>query len=287
MSARHVILIVFLAAIWGGAFTLIRNAVPALGPLGLSAFRLALAAVIMLGYLKATGARVLWRRDWKAIGVIGAFGAALPFPLFAYGATQWPAGVLAVINATVPLWGAVIARLWLGSRITPAAALGLASGVSGVMLLTGSGPVPMPAGGLGALAAAIAASLCFAVSGVATKALGASVPAATLGTGVLLVGAAFNVPLTLLDPPREITAFALANAALLALLASALATVLYLQLIQDIGPTRSMTVTFLIPVWGIFWSALLLDEPVTATMIAACGLVLLGTALVLAGQRRA
>ena len=144
-----------------------------------------------------------------------------------------------------------------------------------------------PAGGPGALAAAIAASLCFAVSGVATKALGASVPAATLGTGVLLVGAAFNVPLTLLDPPREITAFALANAALLALLASALATVLYLQLIQDIGPTRSMTVTFLIPVWGIFWSALLLDEPVTATMLAACGLVLLGTALVLAGQRRA
>jgi drug/metabolite transporter (DMT)-like permease len=93
MSARHVVLIVFLAAIWGGAFTLIRNAVPTLGPLGLSAIRLALAAVIMLGYLQAKGVRVLWRRDWKPIGVIGGFGAALPFPLFAYGATQWPAGV--------------------------------------------------------------------------------------------------------------------------------------------------------------------------------------------------
>ena len=287
MSARHVVLIVFLAAIWGGAFTLIRNAVPALGPLGLSAVRLALAAVIMLAYLTAKGVRVLWRRDWKPISVIGCFGAALPFPLFAYGATQWPAGVLAVINATVPLWGALIARLWLGSRITPAAGLGLAFGIGGVVLLTGAGSAPLPAGGLGALAAALAASLCFAVSGVATKALGASVPAATLGTGVLIVGAAFNIPLTLLDPPREITAFALANAALLALLASALATVLHLQLIQDIGPTRSMTVTFLIPVWGIFWSAWLLDEPVTATMIAACALVLLGTGLVLAGQRRA
>lgn len=280
-------LIVFLAAIWGGAFTLIRNAVPALGPLGLSAVRLTIAAVVMLAYLKSTGVRVRWRRDWKPIGVIGCFGAALPFPLFAYGATQWPAGVLAVINATVPLWGAVIARLWLGSRVTPAAALGLAFGIGGVVLLTGAGSAPTPANGLGALAAALAASLCFAVSGVATKALGASVPAATLGTGVLIVGAVFNVPLMLLDPPREITAFALANAALLALLASALATVLYLQLIQDIGPARSMTVTFLIPVWGIFWSALVLDEPVTATMIAACALVLLGTGLVLAGQRRA
>jgi drug/metabolite transporter (DMT)-like permease len=287
MSARHLVLIVVLAAIWGGAFTLIRNAVPALGPLGLSAVRLTLAAVIMLAYLRATGLRVRWRRDRKAIAVIGCFGAALPFPLFAYGATQWSAGFLAVINATVPLWGAVIARLWLGDRITPTAILGLAFGIGGVVLLTGARSAPLPAAGAAALVAALAASLCFAVAGVATKAFGANVPAASLGTGVLIVGAAFNAPLTLLDPPRQITAFALANAALLALLASALATVLYLKLIQEIGPTRSMTVTFLIPVWGIFWSALLLDEPVTATMIAACGFVLMGTALVLAGQRRA
>jgi drug/metabolite transporter (DMT)-like permease len=287
MSARHLVLIVVLAAIWGGAFTLIRNAVPALGPLGLSAVRLTLAAVIMLAYLRATGLRVRWRRDRKAIAVIGCFGAALPFPLFAYGATQWSAGFLAVINATVPLWGAVIARLWLGDRITPTAILGLAFGIGGVVLLTGARSAPLPAAGAAALVAALAASLCFAVAGVATKAFGANVPAASLGTGVLIVGAAFNAPLTLLDPPRQITAFALANAALLALLASALATVLYLKLIQEIGPTRSMTVTFLIPVWGIFWSAWLLDEPVTATMIAACGLVLMGTALVLAGQRRA
>ena len=287
MSARHLALIVFLAAIWGGAFTLIRNAVPALGPLGLSAVRLALAAIVMLTYLKAVGLRVRWRRDWKPIAVVGCFGAALPFPLFAYGATQWPAGPLAVINATVPLWGAVIARLWLGDRVAPSSALGLALGIGGVVLLTGAGSAVIPPAGLGALAAALAASLCFAVAGVATKALGANVPAASLGTGVLIIGTAFNVPLTLLDPPRAITAFALANAALLALLASALATVLYLRLIQQIGPTRSMTVTFLIPVWGIFWSAWLLDEPVTTTMIAACGLVLLGTALVLYGQRRA
>jgi drug/metabolite transporter (DMT)-like permease len=287
MSARHLVLIIVLAAIWGGAFTLIRNAVPALGPLGLSAVRLTLAAVIMLAYLQATGLRVRWRRDRKAIAVIGCFGAALPFPLFAYGATQWSAGFLAVINATVPLWGAVIARVWLGDRITPTAILGLAFGIGGVVLLTGAGSAPLPAAGVAALLAALAASLCFAVAGVATKALGTHVPAASLGTGVLIIGAAFNAPLTLLDPPRQITAFALANAALLALLASALATVLYLKLIQEIGPTRSMTVTFLIPVWGIFWSALLLDEPVTATMIAACGLVLMGTALVLAGQRRA
>lgn len=286
MSARHFVLIIFLAAIWGGAFSLIRNAVPALGPLGLSAVRLTLAAIIMLTYLKATGGRVRWRRDWRAIAVIGCFGAALPFPLFAYGATQWSAGVLAVINATVPLWGAVIARLWLGDRVTPMAVAGLAFGIGGVILLTGAGTAPIPDGGGGALAAALAASLCFAVSGVAAKALGASIPAPALGTGVLIVGAAFNAPLTVVAPPREVTAFALANAALLALLASALATVLYLKLIQEIGPTRSMTVTFLIPVWGIFWSALLLNEPVTTTMIAACGLVLAGTGLVLAGQRQ-
>jgi len=287
MSGRHVALIVLLAAIWGGAYTLIRNAVPAFGPIGLSAARLTFAAAIMWGYLKATGERVRWRRDGKALVVVGLFGAALPFPLFAYGATQWTAGVLAIVNATVPLWGAIIARFWLGDRITPVAVAGLALGIAGVALLARTDSAPLPAAAAVPLAASLAASLCYALAGVATKALGASVPAPALATGVLIIGAFLNVPLTVLDPPREITWFALANAALLGLLASALATVLYLWLIQQIGPTRSMTVTFLIPLWGIFWSALLLNEPVTATMLAACGLVLAGTALVMVGQRKA
>ena len=285
MSGRHVALLVLLAAIWGGAFSLIRNAVPALGPIGLSAIRLVVAAVLMLGYLRATGGRVHWRRDWRAIAVVGIFGAALPFPLFSFGATQLSAGVLAIINATVPLWGAVIARLWLGDRMSPVAILGIVLGIGGVAALMGGGSVPADASGRWAFAAGLGASLCFALAGVATKALGAGVPAAALGTGVLIVGATFNVPLAVVIPPNEVTVFALVNAVLLAVLASALATVLYLRLIQEIGPTRSMTVTFLIPVWGIFWSALLLGEPITATMIAACAVVLAGTALVVVGQR--
>jgi drug/metabolite transporter (DMT)-like permease len=285
VSLRHITLLVFLAAIWGGAFSLIRNAVPALGPLGLSAVRLAVAAVVMAGYLRATGGRLHWHRHRRAFLVVGTFGAALPFPLFAYGATQWPAGSLAIVNATVPLWGALLARVWLGDRISPLSFFGLASGFGGVVLLTGTGPVAFTPSAALALAAALAASLCFAVSGVAAKALGRDTPAAVLGTGVLLVGTAVNVPLTMLSPPPGVTLFALANAVLLGLFASALATVLYLRLIKEIGPTRSMTVTFLIPVWGIFWSAVLLGEPVNAAMLGACALVLVGTALVIVGQR--
>jgi drug/metabolite transporter (DMT)-like permease len=287
MAGRHVALLILLAAIWGGAFSLIRNAVPALGPIGLSAFRLAVAALLMLGYLRLTGTALAWRRHRGPMLVMGVFGAGLPFPLFAYGATQWPAGVLAVVNATVPLWGALIARVWLGDRITPPVAAGLACGIAGVALLGSGAGTALTAGSALALAAGLAASFCFAFSGVATKALGASIPAAALATGVLAVGAAVNLPLLAVAPPRAITAFALGNALVLAAVASALATVLYMRLIQQIGPTRSMTVTFLIPVFGIFWSALLLDEPVTAPMVGACALVLAGTALVLVGQRAA
>lgn len=286
MSGRHLALIVLLAAIWGGAFTLIRNAVPALGPISLSALRLAVAALLMIGFLHATGRRVEWRADWRAIGVVGIFGAALPFPLFSFAATELPAGVLAIINATVPLWGAVVARLWLGDRLSPIGLLGLALGLAGVVALS-DGAVPASSGARVALAAGLAASLCFALGGVATKALGARVPAASLATAVLIVGAIFNVPLAAVFPPRELTLFALVNALLLAVLASALGTALYLRLIQQIGPTRSMTVTFLIPVFGILWSAWLLDEPVTTTMLAACGVILAGTALVILGQRSA
>ena len=287
MAGRHVALLILLAAIWGGAFSLIRNAVPALGPIGLSATRLVVAAVLMLGYLRATGGRVHWRRDWRVIAVVGIFGAALPFPLFSFGATQLSAGVLAIINATVPLWGAVIARLWLGDRMSPVAMLGIVLGIGGVAALMGGGSVPADESGRSAFAAGLGASLCFALAGVATKALGGGVSAPALGAGTLVVGSAFNVPLAVVFPPNEITVFALVNAIALAVFASALATVLYLRLIQQIGPTRSMTVTFLIPVWGIFWSALLRGEPITATMIAACTVILAGTALVIVGQRAA
>jgi drug/metabolite transporter (DMT)-like permease len=287
MAARHIAILILLAAIWGGAFSLIRNAVPALGPVALSALRLGIAALVMLGYLHVTGGRVRWRRDRRALLLMGIFGAALPFPLFAYGATQWPAGVLAVVNATVPLWGALISRLWLGDRITPLAAAGLACGTGGVALLANASAAPLTTASGLALVAALAASFCFALSGVATKALGASIPAVALATGVLIIGATLNAPLVLLAPPHAVTLFALANALVLALVASAFATVLYIRLIQQIGPTRSMTVTFLIPVWGIFWSAVLLGEVITAPMLGACALVLVGTALVLAGQRAA
>jgi drug/metabolite transporter (DMT)-like permease len=287
VAGRHVALLILLAAIWGGAFSLIRNAVPALGPIALSAFRLGVAALLMLAYLKITGTTLHWRRDARALLVMGVFGAALPFPLFAYGATQWPAGILAVVNATVPLWGALIARIWLGDRIRPLAAAGLVCGLAGVALLTGARPAPLTTASALALAAGLAASFCFALSGVATKALGGRMNAAALATGVLVIGTAVNLPLVAVAPPREFSAFALANAVVLAAVASALATVLYIRLIQAIGPTRSMTVTFLIPVFGIFWSALLLDEPVTAPILGACALVLAGTALVLVAQRAA
>lgn len=287
MTARHVALLILLAAIWGGAFSLIRNAVPALGPIGLSAFRLGVAALLMLAYLRFAGVPLGWSRNRGAMLTMGVFGAALPFPLFAYGATQWPAGILAVVNATVPLWGALIARVWLGDRITPLVAAGLACGIAGVALLGGATDRALTGQSALALAAGLAASLCFAFSGVATKALGAQIPAAALATGVLIVGAVCNLPLVAIAPPRAFSPFALANALVLAAVASALATVLYMRLIQQIGPTRSMTVTFLIPVFGIFWSAVLLGEPVTAPIMASCALVLAGTALVLAGQRSA
>jgi drug/metabolite transporter (DMT)-like permease len=287
MAGRHVALLILLAAIWGGAFSLIRNAVPSFGPIGLSAFRLSVAALLMLAYLWLRATPLSWSRHRGAMLVMGVFGAGLPFPLFAYGATQWPAGTLAVINATVPLWGALIARIWLGDRITPLVAAGLACGLAGVALLGRGAAAPLTESSTLALAAGLAASFCFAFSGVATKALGARIPAAALATGVLIVGAAINLPLTALAPPRALTWFAAANALLLAAVASALATVLYMRLIKEIGPTRSMTVTFLIPPFGIFWSALLLGEPVTAPMVAACALVLAGTGLVLTGQRAA
>ena len=283
MPIADALRLTILAAIWGGSFVFLRVLSPALGPLLTAELRVLIAWVALAAYFRAVGLSMDWRRFWFHYLVIGIFNAALPFSLFAFAALHVPASYSAIINATSPLFGALFSALWLGERLTVTKSLGFVLAMVGVALVTRLGIDHVAAMELWAMAACFGAALCYGFVSVYAKKFAAQAnPAAVAAASQLMAGIVL-LPLALLaPPPGPITGFIAAHATAFALLCSGVAFLLYFRLIADIGPTKALTVTFLMPMFTMLWAALFLGEGVTLRMMVGCVLVLTGTGLVVA-----
>jgi drug/metabolite transporter (DMT)-like permease len=133
MTRRNLAELVLLASIWGASFLLMRLGAVDFGPVALAFVRVAGASLLLLPMLAWRGQGGALRQHWRPIAVIGLVNSALPFVLFTVAALVLNAGLSAVFNATSPLWTAVVARLWLGERLTPMRWFGLALGFAGVL----------------------------------------------------------------------------------------------------------------------------------------------------------
>jgi drug/metabolite transporter (DMT)-like permease len=282
MRAADLARLLLLAVIWSASFVFVRVLAPVLGPVMVATGRVAIAGVVLVVWLAATGIDADVRRHWRAYLLVGVLNSALPFLLFAYAALTLPASYLAILNAVTPLFGALAAAIWIAEPLTPGKLVAFVAGIGGVALVSGAGPVaPGPAVAL-AVAASLCAALFYALSGIWLKRRGAALkPAAVAGWSQLAAGIVL-LPLALATLiPGPITAGTIVNLLLLSLVCSGIAYLLYYRLIVDIGPVRALTVTFLIPVFGIAWGALLLHETITLPMIAGTALILAGTIAVL------
>src|SRR4029453_17730857 len=163
-------------------------------------------------------------------------------------------------------------------RLTPVKIAGLVSGAAGVVLVSKAGPIVLDATVGVAIAACLGAAFCYASSSIYMKKYAAGAKPMAIA-GWSQIGAAVGLlPFVPFAPARgQITFAIVANALGLALLCSSIAYLLYYRLIADIGPTRALTVAFLIPLFGMAWGALLLGETITWPMAAGCGLIVGGT----------
>lgn len=282
MKAPDLLRLVSLAAIWGASFLFFRMAVPAVGVAWFAESRVAIAALAMLAYARLAGVRLDVRAHWRAYAMMGVLNAALPWSLYAFAGLHLGAGTMSILNATTPFFGAVCGALWLGEPFTVRKLAGLALGVLGVGLVVGLGPIaPTPDALLGA-AACIAATLCYAVSTTWLKKIGSSPSPVPLSTATLVVASIAIAPFLPAPPAADALTVPVIVAVLgVSLLCSALAFVLFFRLIADLGPTRALTITFLIPVFGVLWGAVFLGEPIGAGTIGGGLTVLLATALVI------
>jgi drug/metabolite transporter (DMT)-like permease len=282
MGARDLGALILLAALWGASYIFIRVAVPALGPFVLMGARVALASGTLALYavILARG-MPKFRSRWKEFLIVGATNSAIPFTLIAAAEIEITASLAAILNSTTALFVAVVAAVWIGESLTVKKVAGLLLGFAGVVVLVGWDPVPLNGAVLLAVGAMLAASLSYAVGGVYVKRTFAGVSPLAMTIGQQGAAAAILLPLAAASLPGEAPPLPAALSALaLALLCTAVAYLLYFRLIENVGPTKTLAVTFLIPVFGLLFGVVLLGEPVGLGTIVGFAIISYGVALV-------
>jgi drug/metabolite transporter (DMT)-like permease len=270
---------VLLAALWGSSFLFMRLSVPEFGAFALAGLRVSIAGFILMGVVVYQRKVPLLLKSWKPIAGIGLLNSALPFLLFAYALNFLNSGLGAILNATVPLWGAVVAFVWLKDRMTGLRVAGLLIGFCGVVLLVWDKVSFKPGVGLAVLAC-LAATLTYGIAASGTKRFLTGVDSLCSAAGSQLSAATVLLPLALIFwPDQPVSARAWLATLALAVFCTALAYILYFRLFAVLGPSKTITVTFLIPVFGMAWGAIFLGETLTLQMIVACAVILVGTAI--------
>jgi len=274
--------LLLLAAIWGASYLFMRIAVPHVGAEWMAEGRTLAGGLVMLAYLAATRTPPAVGRHWRGYLVLGVVGVAIPFWLIGTAVKTIDASTAAILNATSPIFSAIVAAAWIRERLTVEKVAGIAISVAGIAILVGWTPKPMTGAELFACSLSLAACACYGFMSVFTKVRLKDAPPAALSTASCLVGAATMAPFTpwaMVASP--VPASAWAAIAILGVVCTGFAFILYYRLIADLGPVRATTVTLLIPVFGILWGVAFLGEPLTPGRIAGAATVLLGCALAL------
>ncbi len=281
MGARDLGALLLLGALWGASFLFIEVAVPALGPLLLVDLRVLLAAAALALCAVIVGRLPALRARWREFLVLGGLNAAAPFTLIATSQVNLTASLAAILNSTTPLFAAVVAAAWIGEALTVKKAVGLLLGVVGVAVLVGLDPVPLSRIVLLSVGASLLAAFFYALGGVYAKRAFLGVSPLGMGIGQQAGAAAILLPPSIATFPGEPPAITVVLSVLgLALLSTAVAYLLYFRLITSVGPTKTLTVTFLVPVFGMLFGVLLLEEPFGPGTLVGLAIILSGVALV-------
>lgn len=275
---------VLLAAIWGSSFLFMRIGTVEFGPLPTAAVRVAIAAAFLLPLvlLRGLGAELL--KNWRHVFLVGLFNSGIPFACFSFALLSITTGLSAILNATVPMFGALVAWLWLKDRPNHSRVLGLVVGFAGVAMLAWDKASFQPdASGVApgwAVLACLLACVCYALSASYTKRYLTGLPPLVTAAGSQ-IGATLGLalPALWLWPARMPGSSAWLALLAVGVLCTGIAYILYFRLIETAGPARALAVTFVVPVFAVLYGVVFLGEAVTAWMVFCAAVIVCGTAL--------
>jgi drug/metabolite transporter (DMT)-like permease len=275
---------VLLAAIWGASFMFTRVAVQELGPLPTTGLRVAIAAIFLLPLCWLRGQGASLRQHWRLSFSVGLLNSAIPFACFSYALLTISSGLTAMLNATVPLFGALIAWGWLRERPSATRLLGLVVGFVGVAMLAWDkvhfqSDAHNAASGW-AVMACLLATTCYGLSACVAKRYMGNLPSLVSATGSQLGASLGLAPLVWAYWPAQAPSLRAWGCVLvLGVLCTGVAYVLYFRIIERAGPSRALSVTFAIPLFALFYGVTLLGERVSGWMLLCGGVIVFGTAL--------
>ena len=275
---------VLLAAVWGSSFLFMRLGVTEFGALPTAGVRVAIAALFLLPVLWHQGLAGDLRQHWKSTFFVGLLNSAIPFACYAYALLSISTGLSSILNATVPLFGALIAWLWLRDRPNGSRTLGLLIGFAGVALLAWEKASFKPgASGVAtgwAVMACLLATLCYGISASYTKRYLTHLPSLVTATGSQ-IGAALGLALpTVWFWPEQAPGLRAWMALLVVgVVCTGVAYILFFRLISQIGPAKSLAVTFVVPVFAVLYGVVLLSAAVTHWMLLCSLIIICGTSL--------
>jgi drug/metabolite transporter (DMT)-like permease len=282
--SRYWPMLLLLAGVWGASYLFIKVAVDEIAPAPMMAVRTLLAAAVLLGYvvwrLGAERAREELGAAWRHCLVLGVFNAAVPFWLIAWGEQHIDSGLAAVVQASVPIFNALLVLRFLPhERLSRTRALGLAIGIVGVAVVTGIHPEGGTLAIVGALAVVLS-SISYAASGVYGQKAVSGTPGPVLAAGSMLVGGLVLTPVALFQLPSGAPSWkATASVLALSLAGTALAQLVLFRMLALHGSSRLSLVTYLMPAFALVYGTTLLDEQLTLSMLVGLALILGGVAL--------
>lgn len=281
MNLRYFFELIALAALWGASFLFMRVAVPEFGPIWLIAWRVFLASLVLLPILIHQGLLGELRKNIKPLVLLGIFNSALPFLGFAYATTILTGGFTSILNATVPLFGVLLVLLGINKeKFSWAQIGGFLLGFAGVGILLGWHTSTASPYFWLAVAASLTAALFYALCANYIKLRLVGVSAVVIAVGSQLAATVFFIPFVPFSIPESIPSLTAILALIaLAIFSTALAYLMYFRLIRVLGAARTVTVTYMIPLFAMIWGTLLLHEPLTWDMVVGCVVILTGTAL--------
>ncbi|NCW59648.1 MAG: DMT family transporter, partial [Proteobacteria bacterium] len=258
MEFRYWILLTFLGALWGSAFMFIKVATPEFGPIALVNTRLIIASCIFLPILLRSKYIYLLKPIWRQVLVLAILNNAIPFTLFSYASFGADSNILAILNATTAFNTMIIAYIWIGENVSLKQLFGLLLGFIGIFILVN--PQNSETTLISSMSALLA-SFFYSYSTVYIQRQSVNANKMVLIGWSIIFSAVIMLPVTIFYLPDTIPSIsAIGSAIWLGAISTGLGFLGYVRLIDKIGAVKTSTVAYFLPVFGIIWGAIFLNE---------------------------
>lgn len=270
MRVADYLRLLLLAAIWGASFLFMRIAVPQFGAINTAFLRVFFGFIGLAVILVMFKSSFDFNDKFKSSIILGVINSGLPFLMYCFAAKWLPVGYSAILNATTPLMGALAGFLFFAEKLTFRKWAGMLLGLAGIIVITTIGETQAADRQMAGVIACLIATGCYGIAGFLTRswisnkggldpkivAFGSQMGASVFLLPFFIWSTSLGPTVNWLQPEGWVSVIAAG------VICTAFSYILYFRLIADIGPLRSLTVTFLIPPFAVLWGYVVLSETI-------------------------